>query len=818
MRILWTDLWYAWRSAWRSPGVTLAIIIVLALGTGGVTAVFNPVYSILFTPIPFPQPEQLVLIGGNIPLYNGYFSRFEQESELDQIFSNLTTYAPCPAIRVVIPDTGKSKEVTVIDVSNNFFETLGWQPMRGSDFKHGEIKTGYVISNRFWRNELNGTDDAIGKLIITSIMFGVPLPIIGIMPESFDFPAGADIWMCRIGNGTLMSMARQYLGRLRPEISMGQAAEKLRAIEFKPGNGLLGKEGPLLQSLQTVLRGDRRPILLMLVSAAVLFLALVCAGVMNLLVTQGARRKSEMALRLVMGATRRNLVFKLLREILPLVVVGALAGLWLSEITSAWLMTRFPVLNGGEVVVPVKMAFFTALVLAVTVIGGLTPALQATSIDLNTYLKSGSDSKRRFFLFSISLQELLVGVQLSLALALLTGVGLLISSMMFHVDIPIRWSSRNIAVVQAKFPMERQIISSSLENMTRHALFFQEFQHYLSTMPEVATAGIFNPIPFSADAARFNQRTSGVFKYPPGGQERVSAHVIEGRASPEGFEILSLPLIAGRYFSSVDMANEIAFQLGSREALLKENRSFVNRAGGVVIVNQSLARQFWPGENAIGKTIYDGLSNSYEIIGIVRDFHQVSDNKDFVPAVYYPPSAWLPDQIFLAKIHSEALMKDFRQRLSGFDAGSVTIEAQSLGNIVSEALANTHMTLELLGGFALLSIGVAGLGVYATTSIMATSWNREMGIRMAMGAQAWDILRLALWRGTRAIIFGLPLGLFLALILSRILSNYLFQVKILDPIVWVICCALLLAITILAALIPSLQAVRVNPLDVIRND
>ena len=160
-----------------------------------------------------------------------------------------------------------------------------------------------------------------------------------------------------------MSVARQYLGRLRPEMPMEPAAKELRNIEFKPGNGLMGRDGPLLQSLQTVLRGDRKPLLLMLGSAAVLFLVLVCSGVMNLLITQGARRKSEMAMRLIFGATRRNLVFQLLRETLPLVLVGALAGLLISEIASAWLMARFPLLKGGEVVAPVKMAFFAALVL-----------------------------------------------------------------------------------------------------------------------------------------------------------------------------------------------------------------------------------------------------------------------------------------------------------------------------------------------------------------------------------------------------------------------------------------------------------------------
>ena len=193
---LLTDFRYSWCAAKRFPGVTLAIIAMLALGTGGVTAIFNPIYSTLFSPLPFLQPRQIVLIGGDIPLYNHSFGRFEKEQELDLIFSNMATYAPFPATLAVMPDTGKNKEVAVVDVSEDFFETLGVQPVRGSDFKRSKSKTGYVISNRFWRNELMSTDDAVGRLMQTEGIFGVPLPIIGIMPESFDFPAGTE----RIGN------------------------------------------------------------------------------------------------------------------------------------------------------------------------------------------------------------------------------------------------------------------------------------------------------------------------------------------------------------------------------------------------------------------------------------------------------------------------------------------------------------------------------------------------------------------------------------------------------------------------------------------
>ncbi|MDR0310700.1 MAG: ABC transporter permease, partial [Acidobacteriota bacterium] len=657
MKFLWADFRYAWRAARRSPGVTLAIIAMLALGTGGVTAVFNPIYSQVFAPLPFPQPEQLVRIGGDIPLFNIKNNRFERREELDRIFSNLTAYAPVLGLDITLPDTGKNKQVYEVDVSEEFFETLGVLPLRGSDFRHSEERRAVVVSNSFWRNELMGADDAIGKPIRA---YGLQHSIVGIMPESFDFPAGADIWTYRAGGETFERNTRQYLGRLRPEVYPGKAAEELRTLEFKPGEGLFGNAGPAIQSLRTILYGDRRPVLLMLGSSAVLFLLLVCAGVMNLLVTQGARRQSEMAIRLIHGATRRNLVFQLMRETLPLVIAGALAGAWLSELVSAWLMSQFPALHGGEVVLPVKMAFFAALVFAVTIIGGLTPALYATGFNLNTYLKSGSNSRRRFGPFSFSLREILVGVQLSLSLALLTGVVLLVNSLIFHVDVPISWSSRDMAVVQVTYPKTpitplpkrntttveeaakyiADNASQVIEPATRQAMFFQEFQNNLRTMPEVDNVGIFNPIPFSPEAVRRNQSRGKAYRTPSpkvGERRREEAFYVEAfmnaQTSPEGFDLFGIPFIAGRPFSQMDINNTLALYL---ETLALGRTS---PGVGKAIINQSLAKELWPGEsagNAVGKIIYDGRSNTHKVVGVVSDIHFVSNNKDLIAEVYFP--------------------------------------------------------------------------------------------------------------------------------------------------------------------------------------
>jgi hypothetical protein len=386
---------------------------------------------------------------------------------------------------------------------------------------------------------------------------------------------------------------------------------------------------------------------------------------------------------------------------------------------------------------------------------------------------------------------------------------------MFHVDVPIGWSSHDMVVVRAEFP----IAANVSEDATRYAMLFQEVQNRLNTMPEVANTGIFYPIPFSVDAVRVSQSSWDVRPHKEYGT--ASAQIIKGYANPEGFEMLEIPLIAGRHFSQMDVDNGLAFRLKLLESAATKGVATNNSVGGVVIVNQSLARQFWPGENAknvVGKIIYDMFSNSYEVIGIVRDFHLVSDNEKFVPAVYYPVENFRLSQTFLVKLHSGDLIEALRQRLSSFDAGFATIEVQSLGEVVSESTANIRMTLQLLGCFALMGIVIAGLSAYTITSLMVASMNREIGIRMALGMQTWDIFKFVLWRGMRAIIFGLPFGLFLAWILSRILSNFLSQVNVNDPLAWVVSCMVLIVITTVAALIPALRVIRINPLDALRNE
>ena len=808
------DIRYAWRTARRSPGVALAIVVMLALGTGGVTAVFYPVYSLISTPLPFPQPEKLVSIG-NFSSYYFITGRFEHREEIDSFFSNLTAYAPDSPFVFRIPETGKNKyKIRGLSVKGEFFETLGVRPIRGNTFCLNNEQYCIFISYRIWQNEFNGANDTIGKII--QLDKG-KYNIAGIMPKNFDFPVGVDYWVLSANlHAWDVNEGIQILGRLRPEISIARAMIGLGVFKF----GINGKDVPTLQSFKTIFYGDRAPLLLMLGAVAVLFLLLVCAGVMNLLVTQGLGRRPEMALRLVHGASRRNLICKLLRETLPLVVVGALVGLWLSEIVNVWLRTQFPTLMGGEIAVPVKMAYFAALVFAVTIIGGLTPALHTTGVDLNKYLASGAIFKRRLF----SMQELLAGVQLALALALLIGIGLLLRNLMFNFNIPIGWSPNEIAVVATQFPPEPKLNIFDLNDskrkadfMKRYAMFSQEFRHQLNTIPGVIAAGALTPIPFSLEAemAGLNQSTVAYKNWPP--DQSVYAIGINVLVSPEVFNVLEIPLIAGRSFTEFDLRNYLEYIILRGGSLATKNQSF-REISTTAIINQALARKFWTGENAIGKTIYDELGEPRVIVGVVQDFYMGGKNKQIIPTVFIPyPGAESGGQPFLVRLHSEALIKDLRQRLSALDTGSVDIEIMSLVDYTSDPKANINLAFQFLGCFALLGVVVAGLGVYATTTLMATSRNKEIGIRMAMGAQTGDILRFVLWRGLRPIIIGVPVGLWLAGILAKFLSS-LIVLNIIDPLVWTLSCVVLFSIAAIASFIPALHAIRVNPLDVLRKE
>jgi len=710
---------------------------------------------------------------------------------------------------------GRYKEVHSIFVSKEFFETLGVQPLRGSGFSREENRDGAVISYRYWRDEMMSAENAVGMTVMIDEQ---PFRIVGIMPEKFKFPIDTDVWRC-IEMWWPPNDAIQLVGRLRSGVPLKQAAKDLKAIDFTNIRNVFKSSGPVLQPLQTFLYNDHSSMLWMFGVTAGMFLALMCVGAVNLLVMQGSQRKPEFAIRMVMGASRKELVCMLLMETLPLVIAGGLLGWGLSEFADVWLRKQFVVLQDVNPVIPVKMSFCAALVMIATIIGGLIPALYVNNLDLNTYLKNDFSDKRRLF----SSQELLIGVQLSLTLALLIGVGVLLRSLMLRVDFPIGWSPEKVVVVSTGFSTGNN--SWEKDTLLRYARFTDDARHELKTIPGVAAIGMLSPVPLSREAVVIGNMVkfiSGVSTIPSEIREHTGTPILLKYpilVKPDGFNVLGIRLIAGRDFTEADSANMLKLALWDLD-----NPPMERSVGYVAIINQSMAKQLWPKEkpeNTIGKVFYDVLNNSHEVVGVVRNYHQIPGNNSFIPILYAASPGTDPKQQFLIRLRSGVSLENFRleahRRLYNLEQGLSKLEVRPLSEVVSEVTRSQYLAVKLIGCFAFLGMIVSGLGVYATATFMAVSRYHEIGIRIAMGAQTKDILLFSLWHGARAILIGLPSGLFLAMILSKILSTVMFQVNIVDPFVWIISCVLLACITFIAALFPALQAIRVNPLDVIRS-
>ncbi len=845
MERLWMDVRQTWRAWRRMPSVALAIIVLLALGIGGVAALFSPLYSLLLAPLPFPHSDQLVRIGGNIPVFNAYSSTFEERERLRPIFSNVMAYAPLSAgVHARFLPAGQPKSVNVQTVTPEFFETIGVSPRMGSGFaKEGVHSSAVVLSDRLWRVELQSARDVIGSTIW---LVDLPRTVVGVMPKDFNFPADTDLWV-PMGTAPVGDSSIQFVGRLRAGMSVGQAATTLKAVGYKHGegpSGKIGKDGPVLQSLQVFLRGDQRPLLWLLWAVSILFLLLACAGVGNLLLSQGVRRRPEMVMRLALGAGRWRLVRQLLTETLLVVVAGGLLGMWLSTIAGRWLQMQLAEMQGGQIFVPATIPLVVALAVAVTIICGLAPALHATGADLCSSIKSrGSGtsvfkSSRRL----CSFREFLAGVQVALALVLLIGTGLLLRSLTTRVNVPLGLETRNVTAfltalprlpewtaARAKFYQQNNLdfFSSGrrgrtfLDNLARrlepeqraenarNLLFFREAQHRLRELPGVVSLGILDPTPFTSEVMRAIQDPVAVYKSNPRGAElQHYATSIVGRASTSAFDVLGIDLLAGRTFTVTDVAGEQA-----RES---------NEGRGVAIINEALARSFWPNENAIGKQFYGAQLEARTVVGIVSNFHQSGYNMSVMPAVYYPFTGMTGRGSFVAKLRSGATMKQFAADVNRVLAELAPylprVEVQNMQDLSERSMTNLRLALILLSCFSLLGTVVAGLGVYAAATLMAAARTGEMGIRMALGACAQQIRWLALWRSVRLAVVAFPAGLLAGWALARSLSHFMFQVGAIDLMTYVTSSALILIIVLAAGLRPALRAAFADPAAVLRHD
>jgi putative ABC transport system permease protein len=788
----------------KNPGFAAIAVLTLALGIGANTAIFSAVDATLLRPLPFREPDRLMAVFDHFPdldLGPASYADFQDWRKQNQAFEDMVSIFPR---NLNWTGQGEPERVRAGLVSDGFFAMLGTQPAQGRSFNTGDQQKGAapvcMLSHEFWRNSMGERAEAIGE---TLLLNGKAYTIIGVMPPSLatDFGPFRDIriWIPLDAEPPWTQRGTNYLlvaGRLKPGMNLEMARSQLGAIQESinaqfPGNKHDVRVMPLSESLT----GDSRPILLVLLGAVAFVLLIACVNVANLLLARATGRKREFAIRAALGSGRWGLLRLSLVESSLLGVVGGGLGILLAVwgihfVTAAWPSN---VTRVGEARIDARVLIFTTLVtLLASLLFGSIPALQATRVSLNEVLKDASQKSsegrgRRHA------RGLLVVLESALACMLLVGAGLTIKSIAKLSQVSPGFNSDGVLTMKIALPGRKYNEDSKISS------FYQRLFERVSALPGVRSAAGVTNLPMD-DSTTGDFKIEGRAPFPAGQEPTVEKEI----ASPGYFETMQIPLIQGRVFEASDA-------VGVQK---------------VAVISESMAREFWPNLNPIGQFIDVGFGRALpngqpdwqKIVGVVHDVKYESLQQKTAHAIYicslqYPASLAIVvrtvgDPLLIASaVKAQVFAVDPEQPVYGIDR---------MQHVVGQSMERQLDSSFLLGIFAALATILAAVGIYGVTSYSSRQRTQEVGIRMALGAEANDVLKLVALEGMSLVLAGSVLGILGALALSRFLSSLLFGVAATDIESFSLAFVLLAAVAFLACYIPARRATRVDPIVALR--
>jgi putative ABC transport system permease protein len=795
-----SDLRFAIRQLFKSPGFTAVALLTLGLGIGACTCMFSVINSVLFRPLPYPDSHQLILIREQDPPQFPEFSvapgNFFDWRSQSTVFQNL---AALKFGTVNLTGSGDPQRLFTAFVTVNFFATLGVHPGIGRDFLPQEESEGHdavaILPFEVWVRRFGGRPEVVGS---TVHLDGRPVTIIGILPKSFHYIIGygPEVYMPAVyGAGERQQHGGHYLaalGRLKPGVTFETARSELAVISARlatqypdTNKGWSAKPSLLLDSVV----GDIRPSLYILFGAVGLLLLISCANVANLLIARAVTRSKEMAIRTALGAGRGRILRLLITESLLLSVagggLGVLASQWGLKLLIAFAPGNLP--RTGEVSLDGMALGFASLLALATGLGfGLAPSLQSMKVDSNSALKEGvrgSGGRRHALLDSIVVAEV------SLAIVLLVGAGLLVRSIVALQHVKPGFQPEHAQFVQLSLP-GKKYGSNDLQ-----AQFLRQAVSAMAALPGVEHAGASNVIPFSGDYVL----TFEIFgRPPPGPGDNQSANYYA--ITPDYFRAMGIPLIRGRFFSERDSA----------------------KAPRAAIINEKLAREYFPGQDPVGKRINidSGPQAWREIVGVVADVKQYGLSGEAPDQMYEPfdqqPYPFMAIVLRTGQASPMASAGSVRTAIASVDPDLPVDGVQSLGNLVENSISSQRFTMYLLVVFSSVALFLCSIGLYGVMAYAVTQRTGEIGIRMALGAQTGNVLRLILARGGLLISIGAVLGLGGALLLSRLTASLLFGISPTDPLTFAAVVVVLGAVAAPACLIPARRATKVDPIVALR--
>jgi putative ABC transport system permease protein len=804
MQAFLRDLRFGARMLGRDPGFTALAILTLALVIGMNTAIFSVTSVLMLQPFPYSQPQQLVSISAKDDAtdHTGTLLRYEMLRDKAHSFDGVAAWTND---NFNLSGVGDPVQVPVARVTPNFFSLLGVHPLLGRFFTAEEGRPEgqpvVILSNAIWRSRFNSNPNIVGQKIALD---GVPNIVVGVLPADARFPFvdASDIWSPRYFELTIMSaqhirMGAGYLGyvaRLHPDTTMAQADAELAVInqQYSQQNPTAPDASPTVQMTAVLLRelivGDVRAKLWILSAAAAVLLLIGCANVASLLLSRALARRRELAVRAALGASRGAVIRQLLTESMLLAFASGALGIALAWIANraltAWGTGQLP--RGMPVGIDLRVLAFTlAISLFTGLVTGVFPALQLTRLDLNSSLReegrgfAGGRARAR-------LKNLLVICQVALSLPLLIGAGLLIRSFdqLLHVDPGFRTNvlTMEISLPTAKYSKPYQQIA-----------FFNEALRRISALPGVHNAAISAALPLTP------KRITPVL---PEGQPNVplaQRPFLDIEAiSPDWFETMRVPLLGGRAFTDADDAH----------------------APIVVIVNETFARRFWPGQNPIGKTVIVGRSaTTSEVVGVAADVHNMGLAENTQAQLYLPfPQVPWGDMHLLIRtvVPPVSVVPAVRAQIAAIDPDQPLTAIRTVEDLINTSRAQPRFTTFLLGAFSVTALGLAAIGLYAVLAWTVTQRRQEMGIRMALGAERTNIVRLVVRQGMSLVATGIFIGLIAGFLLTKFMQSTLYKTGTHDLATFILAPLVLLAIAFLACYLPAQRATKVDPVETLK--
>ena len=803
MTSLIRDLRYSLRILTKNPGFTIIAVMTLALGIGANTTIFSVVNAVLLRPLPYPDSNRLVTLwgikksvglGGPITICETDYPVWRDQN---RVFDAMAGFRWETAN---LTGAGEPGRLIGFAVTSSFFPLMGVRPALGRAFTSGEERAGHdgvvLISHSLWQTHFGSDPSVVGKPMTLDDRI---LTVAGVMPAGFAFPSQADYWKPAVLATECHNTTMRVIARLKPGVKIERARDDVAVIAHRgqePGDRDPGWTWSLVR-LQDEMSSNLRPSLYLLLGAVGLVLLIACANVANLLLARASTRQREIAIRTALGAGRARVIRQMLTESLLLALAGGALGLvaagWSRDLVVSLLPHNLagPGLLSRIVAVRLDgwvLGFTLAASLVTGLIFGLAPALEASSFGVSEALKEGSRSSSGQG--RGRLRNTLVVGEMALALVLLVGAGLLIRSFASLTSVDPGFNAVHLLTMNVNLP------DSRYQTLARMIAFERQALDRLAALPGVEHAAAVFGLPFG------EMLISGDISVE--GQPSARAGARKLVVSSDYFRTLGMPLVEGRFFNDHDSES----------------------SPHVIIVSQSVAKHLWPHDDPIGRHIDPSgntTSNWYTVVGVVGDVKQQSLDESVNPVIYTPYAQspipfMMQDITFVVRTAPDpaALIGPARRAIDAVDPNLPVFDAASLSQLVSDTVEEPRFNTFLLGVFATLALLLAIVGIYGVMSYATAQRTHEIGIRMALGAERKNVLKLVVGQGIRLTLAGVGIGLAGAFVLTRLLAKFLYGVGPLDAATFAAAVVLITAVALLATYIPARRATKVDPMLALR--